>query len=429
MRKRYLQFSIASLLSIVTVAAFLSFWLAKTSNSAREQVAAVEEVEEGEGIVHFKSKIPAPEWLRKAVGEDYFRSVITVDFATEGGRKRGSHEPKATDENLKYLESLTDLEILELGNSEEITDLGLVHLTQLKNLSTLYLYQTGIRGPGLVHISRLPKLTSISLSRSELHDSGLQHLGNMSRLTWARLDHTKVTDAGIPDLVRAVALETVDLRNTAITDVGLKQLEQLNRLKSLNVAGTHVTVDGVGRFKQAMPNCEVTATFGLGEEPSEELLFPASDQPTAIEINKKLKELKIDGEVEADASKPGSPIVTLRLFGCKLSDKVVLSLIEEMPELKVLNIRQGLVGDELLAGIGGKPICYLSLEGTRVTDAGMQHLSQLPALNELILRETDVTDEGLVHLYGLSNLKHVALEDSRTTWRGITKLREVLPNW
>ena len=147
MARRYIQFSLASLLVVVTVAAVLSFWLAKTSNRARQQVAAVEGVKKGEGIVQFESSVPAPEWLRKAVGEAYFRSVKTVDFATEGGRKRGSNEPKATDENLKLLESLTDVEILELGNSKEITDLGLVHLQPLKNLSTVYLYQTGVRGP------------------------------------------------------------------------------------------------------------------------------------------------------------------------------------------------------------------------------------------------------------------------------------------
>lgn len=426
MRRSCFRFSMATLLVIVTVVAV---WLARTSNSAREQEAAVKEVEKREGDIQFDSKFNVPEWLRNVVGEEYFRRVKVVGFATNHGRKSGSTEPKATDENLRMLESLTDVETLELSHSEEVTDVGLVHLKPLKNLSTLYLHRTGVRGPGLVHIAQLPKLKAIRLSHSELEDSGLEYLGSMSRLTSARLDHTKITDAGLSDLVKATQLETLTLRNTSIGDAGLRQLEQLKRLAFLDVAGTGVTADGVEHFKQALPGCRLAVTFSLGKMPSDELLFPTGYQPSATEVNAKLKELKIDGEVKADASKPGNPIVSLRLEGCTLSDKVVLSLIEHMPELDILNFNQGMVGDELLVGIGGRPIRYLSLQGTRVTDAGLQHLSQLTTVTTLVLSETDVTDEGLLHLHGLSNLNSVILDDTRTTRRGVTKLKEALPNW
>jgi hypothetical protein len=100
-----------------------------------------------------------------------------------------------------------------------------------------------------------------------------------------------------------------------------------------------------------------------------------------------------------------------------------------MPELEVLNLRDGLIGDKLLAGLRGRPIRYMSLQGTRVTDAGLQHVSQLPTLSELILDDTGITDKGLLHLRRLSGLDVVAWHDTRTTLTGITKLREALPNW
>jgi hypothetical protein len=429
MRKHKLRISIRILLGIVAGAAVLSLWLANTYNSAHNQEAAIKEVAKSEGIVRFDSKVWAPEWLRKAVGEEYFRSAKTVSFATNQGRKSGSNEAKATDENLGQLEFLTDVETLELGNNEEVTDRGLVHLEPLKNLSILYLHQTGVRGPGLVHISRLPRLHTITLSHSELGDDGLKHLGNMSHLRWAALDQTNVTDAGIPDLAKAKALETLSLRNTAVSDAGLRHLEQLQRLESLDVTGTRVTAGGVARLRQALPRCRVEVTFGLGVVASEELLFPEGYRPTATEVNSKLKMLKIDGEVEADPSQPGEPIVSLRLFNCTLSDKVVLALLVNVPQLEVLNLRGGLIGDELLAGIGRNPIRYLSLQGTRVTDAGLPHLSRLTGLKELILSDTDITDEGLIHLHRLSKLNNVVLDNTRTTRTGITRLREALPNW
>jgi hypothetical protein len=173
-------------------------------------------------------------WLKKAIGEEYFRDEQSVDFATNRGRSRVTNQPKATTATLEYLALLTNIETLELGNNREVTDSSLVLLTPLKNLTTLYLYRTGIRGPGLVHVAKLPKLSAISLSDTELDDSGAKHLGRMSRLAWARLDNTRLTDAGLSELAQATALKTLTLRNTEITDRGLVYLEQLKQLKVLD---------------------------------------------------------------------------------------------------------------------------------------------------------------------------------------------------
>ena len=45
------------------------------------------------------------------------------------------------------------------------------------------------------------------------------------------------------------------------------------------------------------------------------------------------------------------------------------------------------------------------LDGTQVTDAGLEHLKGLSRLQELYLDGTQVTDAGLEHLKGLSQLK------------------------
>jgi len=244
-----LRFSLATLLVVVTA---LSIWFAKITNDAREQAAAIKGVQAKEGIVQFDT-LAVPDWLKKAIGEEYFRDEKSVCFATNRGRTRATNEPKATAATLEYLASLTNIETLELGNNREVTDSSLVLLTSLKNLTTLYLYRTGIRGPGLVHVAKLPKLSAISLSDTDHDDSGAKHLGRMSRLAWARLDNTRLTDAGLSELAQATALKTLTLRNTEITDRGLVYLEQLKQLEVLNLAGTRVTVAGVAHLKQAIP--------------------------------------------------------------------------------------------------------------------------------------------------------------------------------
>jgi len=169
-------------------------------------------------------------------------------------------------------------------------------------------------------------------------------------------------------------------------------------------------------------------TFGLGETPDDKRLFPTEDNPTFAEVNAKLKELKIDGEVQTDSTRPGNPIVTLRLFDSRLSSNVVLSLVRQMPSLEVLNLRRGLVDDEFVEGLGELKIRFLSLQATRITDHGLRHLARLPSLTELVLTETDISNEGLVHLRSLSNPRSIMLDSTRVTSDGVTRLRQSLPD-
>lgn len=413
---------------LAVVATGVISWLLKKSYDAKVQRAAVQGLELNEGIVQFDTTLNVPQWLRKAIGEEHFRDEKTIDLATNRGFKKGTNELKVTRETLKHLRSLTGVETLELGNQRGITDVELELLTPLKDLTTLYLYRTGVRGPGLIHIAPLPKLQSLSLEYTSLEDSGVKHLGGMQSLTWLHLDNTQVTDAGMVDLARASALKTLSLGNTEITDAGLTHLEQLRYLEELVLTGTNVTAEGVARLQKKLPHCRVFTTFGLGMDPDDELLFPAGYQPTADEINARLKELNIDGEVRTDANRPGHPIVSLYLFSCTLSDRVVLSLIEHMPDLEKLNLRGALVGDDLMSGLNLTGIKMLSLDGTRISDDALPHLSQLSNLVELNLTQTNVTDEGLLHLERLSQMEFLLLDRTRVTDDGIERLQQALPN-
>ena len=93
-----------------------------------------------------------------------------------------------------------------------------------------------------------------------------------------------------------------------------------------------------------------------------------------------------------------------------------------------MTVREGLVGDDLLQGIRGMPIRYLSLSRTRVTDAGLRHVSQLPNLQVLGLAETAVTDRGLNLLQQLRAMQSVNLRRTRVTRQGIVELKTALPN-
>lgn len=55
---------------------------------------------------------------------------------------------------------------------------------------------------------------------------------------------------------------------------------------------------------------------------------------------------------------------------------------------------------------------------TRVTDAGMESISQLQNLDYLCLEKTPITDRGLVHLQALPRLRRLNLSSTKITGRG-----------
>ena len=117
-----------------------------------------------------------------------------------------------TDADLEQLRDMSELETLDLGFCEKITDTGLVHLEGIINLQTL-----NLRG--------CEKIT----------DTGLVHLKGMTSL-------------------RHLAL--INCLN--ITDAGLVHLKRLTKLQGLNLYGCQIITDsGVAELQKALPNCEI----------------------------------------------------------------------------------------------------------------------------------------------------------------------------
>ena len=54
------------------------------------------------------------------------------------------------------------------------------------------------------------------------------------------------------------SLRLLNANSTMLTDIGLAQLAESQELRGLFVRGTRVTERGVNRFRQALPNCEVS---------------------------------------------------------------------------------------------------------------------------------------------------------------------------
>lgn len=244
-RRRWLQFRLRTLFILVAIVAVpcgLFKWKWDRKQVERRAVAEIKkmggyvgydwQVIEGSGasaetLRRLKQgqrpEPPGPAFLRKLLGDDILAHVVQVQFPYV----------EIDDSDLVWLESLPDVESLDLRNKKGVTDDGLEHLSGLSRLLTLVLNQTKVTGAGLRHLKMAKRMKLLSLQ-------GLP-----------------ITDADLVRLAAFPELEELNLTFTQITDADIVQLAAFPDLEKLNLAFTETTDEGVARLRKALPNCEI----------------------------------------------------------------------------------------------------------------------------------------------------------------------------
>jgi len=180
-RRRWYQYSLRTLLIVVTLAGCGFGWLGWKVREARQQQSAVAVIEKLGGRVIYDygfdsqgnelptATPPGPAWLRSLVGDDCFRCVCCVYLDITPGKSA----------DLQYLKCFTHLNNLEISDTQA-ADGGLEYLKGLAELGYLR-----IRGP-------------------QVTDAVLEHLKCLTQLKLLTLDGTQVTDAGLANLQQAL---------------------------------------------------------------------------------------------------------------------------------------------------------------------------------------------------------------------------------
>lgn len=234
-RHRWLSFSLKS---VVILATLFCIWLGSIASYAHRQARAHARLKSLGGNFAYdyeftptlaKLRIAderlSPDWLRKLIGEDFFRSVVIVELTSECD---------ATDDDLKALQAFPDVWEIRLPGLKRVTDEGLQYLAGLHNLRNLNLRSINIEGHGLRYLSSLSKLEKLSIDEIPLIDEDLEHLESLNSLKW------------------------LDLSSTNITDKGLDHLSKLKSLEWLSLSNTRVKAEGLANLRKSLPNCKVT---------------------------------------------------------------------------------------------------------------------------------------------------------------------------
>jgi len=280
---------------------------------------------------------------------------------------------------LKALSRLGRLRYLGLG-STSIGDEGLAHLPQCPSLAFIRLHGTQITDRGLATLSQLQGLEGLQLGQTKISNDGLQHLSALKGMRHLMFDRSNaITDEGLVHLSSLTALEYLNLSGLPITDRGLRFLESLTALKMLFLSGTKVTDAGLVHLKPLL---------GL-----ESLHLPRNIG------------------VEGWAVLAGHP--ALRFM--EAPSNAHLALAVSFPALRRLEI------------------------GGECTDAGMDHVAQMPQLQEIHFTYSSAAHDGLAKLARLreqgkrnpndpdlastiSQLKQGRLNNNAVTDAGLAKL-------
>jgi Leucine Rich Repeat (LRR) protein len=192
----------------------------------------------------------------------YVENYLVITFEKLGGSVRvddagrivalSCDNTAVTDLLLRRLARTTTLTYLSLAGTQ-ISDDGLQHLQNMKQLKVLSLARTAVTDAGLKQLQPLGQLEYLGLRGTKVTDDGLQTVAGFRRLKGLHLGDTAITSRGIAALKPLAKLDFLRLRGTKIGDEAIEPLSELAALRRLDVGGTAISDAGVARLREKLP--------------------------------------------------------------------------------------------------------------------------------------------------------------------------------
>ncbi len=177
-------------------------------------------------------------------------------------------------------------------------------------------------------------------------------------------------------------------------------------------------------MKEGGDQLDIEVTISPSKPPRNAAVLDGGTTEINPEQAKVIAEIKkLGGKVIIDKKSPGKPVIGVELRGTKVTD-AGLEHLKRFSQLHTLNLMGTRVTDAGLEHLTGlSQLRMLVLGYTWVTDAGLEHLKGLSQLQALALLSTRVTDVGLEHLKGLSQLRMLDVDGTRVTDAGLEHLK------
>jgi hypothetical protein len=143
-----------------------------------------------------------------------------------------------TDEAMRYLPSLTQLEWLEIGGGK-VTAAGMAHLKKCTGIRRLYVHDINLADDPFDWIQDL-RLYALSLQQTGVTAKVLKPIKETGTLTVLNLSNDPITDEDLDQVARFTSLEVLALESTKVSGIGLARLKEMKRLNVLNLINCHM---------------------------------------------------------------------------------------------------------------------------------------------------------------------------------------------
>ncbi|MFM9960987.1 MAG: hypothetical protein ACKV2Q_07160 [Planctomycetaceae bacterium] len=159
--------------------------------------------------------------------------------------------------------------------------------------------------------------------------------------------------------------------------------------------------------------------------------FTVLESETAgLLVRLKAEHLDCDGAIDSDVLTTLRPLreLSLELRGLPLSDEGLKRLLETVP-LVGLDVSGSEISDRGLSVLVATRtrLRLLDLSFTRIGDAGLKSVAELPELRHLSLIDSQVTDSGVDSLTRLKHLREIYLAKTAVSAQGAEKLSGQFP--
>jgi Leucine-rich repeat (LRR) protein len=355
-----------------------------------------------------------------------------------------------------------------------MSDAGLAHFKDCKNLTHLDLTETQVGDAGLVHLKDCMNLRELKLTDTRVTNAGLAHFKDCKGLTHLDLTRTQVGDAGLAHFKDCKGLWALDLNDTRVTDASLEMLAGLPSLDFLSLHGTRISLIGIEQLKGKLPEALSISWSEPNREAAKQVLAlggtaeisgigkearPVKSVDDLPGLYFQVRRISLKGVKQPLGDLPSilsqlrfaefDRLQALDLTGTALRDFAFLEPIHGLEELTLA--RMELTDDDLARLPKPAKVRRLVLDGNPIHGPGLAALAEWPALTDLSLgcptlldlmaknlaglkrlerlslSGSGLTDAGLKHLYGLTNLKGLDLTGTGVTAAGVADLQKALP--
>jgi hypothetical protein len=387
-----MRLSLRVMLLLVAVAALLLGWRVDKS---RRQRLAITQVEKYNGYVRFdyeyangkeipKAQPKWPRWLRRNLGDEYFRKVSRVIYVDQP------------------LSDATLLPLTGFDGIEELCFLRRIHHT--KNPVDPPPGLDRLTEAGLSRLEGLTHLRRLEVEDMELSGSMLQHLSRSTQLEELKIfegDGIKggISDDGMPPLGTMPGLRLLSLWCHRITGSCLEPLRGSRNLEELQFYGSPITAAGFAN---------IGAIMSL-----KDLYF------NQVDIS--------DSNLSELRKLTGLTRLTLNNNQMNITDAGLVHL-RDMTHMEWLDLTGCHITGRGLGSLKGMiHLKGLSLGWTQVDDSALEVIASFPELESLELYQSKVTDAGILHLRILKNLKKLSVGYTAVTPEAVDELKKAIP--